>query len=187
MAARPDYPLTLLSIDQFLAISFGEQKAELDDGIIRMMAGAKARHNRVTFNVQLALGRRLEGSGCTPYGSDMGVRTRDQTLRYPDVSVFCGHDEAADDDARVFADPRIVFEILSAGTSRTDLREKLPEYQAMASVDTIVLIDIATERLRVVQRIGSDGWMDTRHADPNDLALPSLGLTIAHAEIFARR
>lgn len=186
MAARPDYPLTLLTIEDFLAIDFGGQKAELEGGLIRMMAGAKARHNRVVLNIQVALQSRLRGTGCTPYGSDMGVRTLERTLRYPDVSVLCGHDGPEEDDARLFDDPRIIFEVLSAGTSRSDVREKLPEYRDLASVDTIVLVDIATERLRVVQRTGRKGWSDVSHDDPLDLPLPAFGITLPHVEIFAR-
>ena len=45
MATEPSYPL--LTAEQFLAIDFGEQKAELDNGIIYMMAGGTARHARV--------------------------------------------------------------------------------------------------------------------------------------------
>ncbi|WP_325103514.1 Uma2 family endonuclease [Sphingomonas sp.] len=127
MASGSDYPLTLLSVEEFLAITFGDQKAELDRGEIRMMAGAKLRHNRVMLNIQVALSARLRGTGCTPYGSDQGIRTLDRTVRYPDVSVLCGHDGPEDDDIRLLEDPRVIFEILSAGTTRTDLRVKLPE------------------------------------------------------------
>jgi Uma2 family endonuclease len=186
MAARPDYPLTLLTEQEFLEITFGDLKAELDRGEIRMMAGAKARHNRVALNIQVALQTRLRGTGCTPYGSDQGIRTAERSVRYPDVSVLCGHDGPDDDDARVFEDPRVLFEIASAGTFRTDVREKLPEYQALACVNTIVLVDIAVERLRVVQRTGPEGWADVTHREPFDLPLPSLGITLPHAEIFAR-
>ena len=186
MAARPDYPLTLLTEQQFLEITFGDLKAELDRGEIRMMAGAKARHNKVALNIQFALLTRLQGTGCTPYGSDQGIRTLERTIRYPDVSVLCGHDGPDDDDVRVFDDPRVLFEIASAGTFRTDVREKLPEYRALESVDTIVLIDIGTERLRVVQRTGPEGWSDVTHREVVDLDLPSLGINLPHAEIFAR-
>ena len=185
MAARPDYPS--LTVEDFLAINFGEHKAELENGTIRMMAGAKARHNRVVSNIILALGRRLEGSGCSAYGPDMGVQTRERTLRYPDVTVFCGHDEEVDDDARLFDDPRVIFEVLSGGTSRTDLKEKLPEYQALPSVDTVVFVDVAVERLRVVQRTGPDDWSDRFAVESEDLALPSLSISIPLQEIFRRR
>ncbi len=151
-----------------------------------MMAGAKARHNRVALNIQFALMSRLRGTGCTPYGSDQGIQTLERTVRYPDVTVLCGHDGPDDDNTRLFDDPTVLFEILSAGTSRTDVREKLPEYRAMPSVATIVLIDIGTERVRVVQRTGPQGWRDDQHDEPFDLPLPSLGITLPHAEIFAR-
>ncbi|WP_375392240.1 Uma2 family endonuclease [uncultured Sphingomonas sp.] len=124
MSARwrrnPDYPL--LTAEEFLQIDFGERKAELDNGIIRMMAGGTARHARVQAAILVALTVRLRGSRCTPYKSDMAIRTHDRSIRYPDVTVFCGHDGREDDDAKSFDDPRVVFEVLSSGTSRTDLR-----------------------------------------------------------------
>ena len=103
------------------------------------------------------------------------------------MAVYCGRDGSENDDLKMFDDPRVVFEVLSAGTARTDLREKLDEYKAMPSVDTIVFVDIAIERLRVVQRTGPRGWSDVSHVDPIDLALPSLQATLPHRELFARR
>jgi Uma2 family endonuclease len=184
MATQVEYPL--LSAESFLRIDFGEHKAELDNGVVRMMAGGTARHARVQANLLVALAGRLRGSGCTPYNFDMATRTHDRSVRYPDVSVFCGHDDPEDDDAKAFSDPRILFEVLSAGTARTDLRVKLDEYRALASVDTIVLVDIAAERLRIVQRTGAHGWSDVAHDGPVPLSLPSLDLVIPHDEIFAR-
>jgi Uma2 family endonuclease len=184
MAPRPDYPL--LTADEFLAIDFGDRKAELDNGVIRMMAGATARHAQVQGNILIALGNRLRGSGCAPYNSDMATRTHDHSVRYPDVSVFCNRGDRANDDLKAFDDPRVLFEVLSAGTARTDLRVKLDEYKALASVDTIVFVDIATDRLRIVQRTGVDDWAEHRAHQPIDVVLPSLGVTLPHGEIFAR-
>lgn len=184
MASQPDYPL--LTAREFLEIDFGEKKAELDNGVIRMMAGGTARHARVQTNILVALATRLRGTGCTPYNSDMATRTHNWSIRYPDVTVFCGHDGAEDDEQKAFDDPRVLFEVLSAGTSRTDLKAKLPEYQGLASVDTIVFVDIASERVRIVQRTGPHGWNDVAHDDPIDVSLPALALVIPHAEIFAR-
>jgi Uma2 family endonuclease len=184
MATRSAY--RLLTAKEFLEIDFGEQKAELDNGVIRMMAGGTARHARVQFNLLLSLGNRLRGSRCTPYNSDMASQTHLSSVRYPDVTVFCGHDVAEDDEAKAFDDPRIIFEVLSAGTARTDLNIKVPEYKALPSVDAIILIDIASERLRVMRRTATNGWDEQPYTDPVDLELPSLGITIPHEEIFAR-
>lgn len=183
MATLYAYP-ELLTVEEFLAIDFGERKAELDEGVIRMMAGGTFRHARISANIMRALGNRLVGTGCTPYGSDAGTRTRPRSLRYPDVSVYCGR-EAERDDQSFASDPVILFEVLSAGTARTDLEVKLPEYQALPSVDTVVFVDIASERVRVVQRIGPEEWTDVEHRGPFDVPLPALNLTILHAEIFA--
>ena len=183
VASDPIYPL--LTAEEFLEIDFGDRKAELDNGVIRMIAGGTARHARVQGNILVALAQRLRGTGGTPYNSDMAARTRDRSIRYPDVTVYCGRDDASNDDAKAFDDPRVIVEVLSAGTARTDLRTKQEEYRQLASVDAIVFVDIAVERLHVVQRTAT-GWNETIHQQPADLLLPSLDLLIPHAEIFAR-
>jgi len=180
----PDYP-TLTAVE-FLELDFGDLKAELDNGIIRMMAGGSARHARVSGNIYASLAKRLSGTGCTPFNGDMATRTHDLSVRYPDVSVFCGKNDPAHDAAKSFDDPRVLFEVLSATTARTDLRTKLEEYKALDSVDTIVFVDIASERLRVIQRTGPHGWSDVAHDTPFDVPLPAVSLTLPHAEMFAR-
>ncbi|WP_375427766.1 Uma2 family endonuclease [uncultured Sphingomonas sp.] len=184
MATHPDYPL--LTAEEFLQIDFGERKAELDNGVIRMMAGGTARHARIQGNIYASLAPRLRGTGCAAYISDMAARTRDYSIRYPDVTIYCGRNGPANDDLKAFDDPRVVFEVLSAGTARTDLRVKLEEYKELASVDTIVFVDIADERLRVVQRTGPNSWSELIHQEPATLVLPTLGIELTHEEVFAR-
>lgn len=184
MATHPDYPL--LTASEFLQIDFGEHKAELDQGVIRMMAGGTARHARVQSNIVVALGAKLRGTGCAPYGPDMAVRTSDISIRYPDVSVYCGRETPEYDADKSASDPRCIFEVLFAGTARTDLRVKLDEYRALPSMDTIVFVDIATERLRIVQRTGRGAWADVEHDRPAAASLPSLGIELCHDDIFTR-
>ena len=97
MATDPHY--RLLTAEEFLRIDFGpEMKAELDNGVIRMMTGGTRAHARVQANLMTALGVALRGSGCRPYGSDMAVRTRDRSVRYPDITVDCGSPDDRPDD-----------------------------------------------------------------------------------------
>lgn len=49
MATLVKYPLP--TAEQFLDTDLGEQKAELDNGVIRMMAGGTARHAQVSGNI----------------------------------------------------------------------------------------------------------------------------------------
>lgn len=63
---------------------------------------------------------------------------------------------------------------------------KLAEYKALASVDAVVFVDIASERLRVLLRPAPDTWNEVAHREPVDLVIPTLGVTLPHTEIFAR-
>lgn len=177
-----------ITVDEFLGIDFGtDRKFELVDGVIQMMTGGTPAHSRVASNILAYLHARLRGSGCRAYNSDMGVRVDDTGLRYPDVSVFCGNPATPEREReRVFSDPTVIVEILSASTAREDGGAKLAEYRALASVDTIVFVDPDAELSRVVQRLGPTAWGDDLFAQPHDVDLPSLGLPIPHAEIFAR-
>ncbi len=182
------YPMSpLLTVEDFLQIDFGpDQKAELDNGVIRMMAGGTGAHNRVQANISRFLAGALRGSGCRPYGSDMGFRTHDLSLRYPDVSVFCGRDTPENDRLRVFDDPKMVVEVLSASTADSDFAVKLPEYRAVASIDTILFVDPDSGTMRLVQRTGPASWSDAELAAGADVPLPTFGLTMPNSEIFAR-
>ncbi|RYD18449.1 MAG: Uma2 family endonuclease, partial [Lysobacteraceae bacterium] len=117
----------------------------------------------------------------------MGVRVNDTDLRYPDVSIFCGNPATRErEEQRVFNDPQVIFEVLSGSTAKVDQGAKLAEYRELASIDTIVFADPENELTRVVQRLGPTTWRDDMFAQPHDVALPSLNLTIPHSEIFAR-
>lgn len=178
------YP-RLLTAEEFIQIDFGRDlKAELDDGVIRMMAGGTRDHARVRANLTASLRSALRGSGCRPYGSDMAVRTRDRSVRYPDLTIDCGApgDEPGD---LTLSDPRVIVEVLSPATRNNDLKVKLVEYRAMASVDAIVFVDVDAEALAVHQRVDGD-WTDALFSNAIDVTLPSLGITIARDEIFAR-
>ena len=184
-----DHPLyKKITVDEFLAIDFGsDRKFELVDGMIRMMTGATPAHARVASNILAFLHTKLRGTGCRAYNSDMGVRVNDTDLRYPDVSVYCGNPATRErEKERVFSDPVVIVEVLSRSTARDDQGEKLAEYRQLSSVDTIVFVDPDDELSRVVQRLGPTSWRDDLFAQPHDVALPALGLSIPHDEMFAR-
>jgi Uma2 family endonuclease len=177
----------LLTVEEFLRIDFGpDKKAELSNGVIRMMAGGTAAHNRIQGNMIRILGNGLRGSGCSPYGSDMGVRMHDFSLRYPDVSVFCGRDGPENDQLREFDDPCMVVEVLSPSTRDEDIAVKLPEYKAVPTMQTILFIDPDTGGMRLLQRTGPAAWNDAELSPGTDVPLPQFDLTLAYDDIFSR-
>lgn len=177
-----------ITAEQFLEMDLGPGvRAELENGAIYMMTGGTFRHSAVQGNLMRFLGQHLRGSGCRPHGPDMAVKVGATSVRFPDVSVYCDHPtDPASDTLKLIGDPRVIFEVLSPSTAAKDQFAKLEEYRGLPGLDTIVFIDPDRERVRVVQRVGTDGWRDERFAQPQDVDLPSLGLTLPHDEIFAR-
>ena len=173
-----------VDIDAFLRMDFGGRKAELDDGVIFMMAGGSMEHAGVAANIIASLSPRLRGTGCRPFGSALAVQTGPQSIRYPNVSIFCR--PFADDGERnkLIGEPRAVFEILSPSTAKLDERTKLPEYAALSNVQDIVLVDPETRRVRHVRRTGPQGWSD-EWVDTGAIHLASVNLELTLDDIFA--
>ncbi len=179
----------LLTVEEFLELEFVGAEGhcvELDNGTIRLMAGGSAAHARVQANIFGTLFGRLKGSGCRPYGPDMGVRTHDLSLRYPDLSVFCGREGPENDSLKQFNDPKMVVEVLSPSTRREDETVKLHEYQVVASLEAILLVDPESEEINLLARRDGRGWRDNTLARESDVAVEAPGVSLTRAEIFAR-
>jgi Uma2 family endonuclease len=177
-----------ITAEQFLAIQWdsSDVKAELVDGVVRMMSGGTAAHSRVQSNLMIALGMRLRGSGCRPHASDMAVKTAYDKVRYPDVSVFCGKDAPDSDRVQAFDDPKLLVEILSPSTRASDLVEKLGEYRSLTSLEHLLFIDPVEETVRHLVRTGTNSWHDAELDAGSSVDLGSLGGTLTHDDIFTR-
>jgi Uma2 family endonuclease len=186
-AAKP----RLLTAEEFLAIVWDDPdaKAELDRGVIRimrMMAGGNADHSRVQGNVFAALRVRLRGTGCRPHGPDMAVRINDYSIRYPDVSVYCGKDAPEDGKKQAFDDPKLLVEVLSSSTRTQDFEVKLPEYMSLPSVDAILFIDPDVESVRLWQRVDGRLREASSFAPGDTVELTSLSIDLSWNDIFSR-
>ena len=177
-----------VSVEEFLAINFEPDGTfELVDGVIYAMTGGSPAHNRVQGNIFAFLRGALRGTGCRPYGPDQALATMAHTTRFPDIAIYCGdpaHHEA--DKDRLLADPRVVIEVLSPTTRAVDEGRKLEEYQSLASIVTVALVDPEAETVAVFQRSERGRWDDILTSYSGDIELPSLGVVIPKAEIFAR-
>ena len=186
MRADPAYrPITA---EEFLAMDFGTDKRfELDNGVIYMMTGGTEGHAWVQGNIFAWLKSKLRGSGCRPYGSDMGVRISDHDVLYPDVSIFCGSTPRTElAHVSALPDPSVIIEVLSPSTTRIDQGTKLEQYQSLPSVRTIAFVDPVNELCSVRERAGPTSWNEQIFSGSSGIAIPTLGLHIPHDEIFAR-
>lgn len=176
-------PSSLISEAEFLA---GEQCSEFRHeylgGTVYAMVGASDRHGLLTGNLFAALHRHLRGGPCQVFASDMKVRltVADETyFYYPDIVVSCRQD----DRARFFREhPSVLVEVLSDSTERTDRREKFLAYRTIESLQDYVLVAQDAPAVSVFRR--DKGWRAEHLGAQDELVLPSLGFTLAVAEIY---
>jgi Uma2 family endonuclease len=177
--------LQTMTAEQFLAWEQQqEQRHEFVDGVAVAMAGGTRAHDRIQRNLITGSTPRLRGSRCEPLGPDMLVITGTGNGRYPDMTIDCGQYEAT---ALAAAEPRIVFEILSESTKKTDQLAKLVDYDATPSIRHYVLVS-QIEPLVLVYTRGAHGSFSIRPATLRGLEaaleLPAVGMVLPMAEIY---
>jgi Uma2 family endonuclease len=171
------------TIEQFLTWASAQDGRYEFDGIQPVaMAGANARHSLVTTNIHTALRSRNRGSPCANFGPDLGVQTIGSTVRYPDALITC---TKFPDTDRLAPDVRVVFEVLSPSSGRTDRIEKVREYEAVPSIRRYVIVETTSAGLLVLHRQNAnDAWTAAALTIDDTLSLPEIGIEIPVAEFY---
>lgn len=185
---RHDPAYRPITADEFLAIDFGTDKRfELDNGVIYMMTGGTEQHAWVQLNILTWLRAKLRGTGCRPYGPDMGLRISETDVSHPDIAIYYAQPPRdALRDKKALNDPTVVIEILSPSTATLDQGTKLEAYESLGSIRTIAFVDPVNELCRTLERQTANGWLEHMFSGERGIVIPTLDLTIPHDEIFAR-
>jgi Uma2 family endonuclease len=147
-----------VTTEQFFAwVSGQEERYELVDGEVVMMAGVGRRHDAIVVNLTTAIHSQTRGGPCQTFTGDTYVATSPSTRRMPDMGV----DYGKPDDASLTADrPSLVVEVLSPTTGGFDVTVKLAEYQALSSLDYILFVDTDSPKVHLYSRQEHGGWTD---------------------------
>ena len=176
------------SFDEYLLLEeIAEVKHEFLDGEVWAMAGGSPEHAAIICNVSTLLNVQLRGQRCRVYTIELRVRVKASGLgTYPDVTVVCGRLERDPDDrtGHTAINPRVLVEVLSPSTEEYDRGEKLSHYQAIPSLDEVVLVAHDRHEIEVVRREANGTW--SRHiAGPGQTArLTSLACDLAVTEVY---
>jgi Uma2 family endonuclease len=156
-------------------------KHEFRSGVVVLMTGGTQAHAWIMGNIATALRQKLKGRACRPFSSDARVSTDTGAVYYPDVVIDCGPFAA---NALSTSLPTVVFEVLSPGTRADDFSEKLPNYQATASIREVVYVE--TDLMRVfVWRRDESGWTESEITSADEpLVLDAVGVSLPMAEIY---
>ncbi len=146
------------------------------------MTGGNADHSRITTNIHAALRIRLRGTPCSYFGPDLGMATVGSAIRFPDALITCTGFSGTE---RLAPDVRIVFEVLSPSSGRTDRIDKVREYAAVPSILRYVIVESRFAGLLVLHRQhGSQPWTAQTCAAADSLDLPEIGSTIPISEFY---
>lgn len=169
--------------DQFLDWAHArEARYEFDGFAPVAMTGGTLNHNRIAFNIHIALRSRLKGSRCEPLGLDAGLATIGDIVRYPDALVT---GSPASGTSRLVPDPIVVFEVISPSSGHVDRIVKVREYAAVASIRRYVILESASIGLTVHERRESEQkWTVTTMIDGDLLLLPDIGVEIPIGELY---
>ena len=146
------------------------------------MTGGTANHNIVMQNVHAALRARLRGSGCRPFGPDVGMLTIGDAIRYPDALVTCSKFAGT---ALTIPDVVAVFEVVSPGSVRVDRIVKVREYAAVPSIRRYMILETTTAGVTVFERPSAEtAWTASTLIGDDLLRMPEIKIEIPVAAFY---
>ena len=170
-----------ISENEYLSQEFTREiKHELIDGEIFAMAGASINHERISTNISSEFRNHLKDSTCEPLGSDMKVKAA-LNFYYPDVIVDCEFDE---NTPYFTTTPKIIIEVLSRSTRRTDETIKRIAYLNIPSLQEYVLIEQDIVDIEVIRR--SENWQSRHYFMGDEVTFESIDLTLPVEEVYHR-
>ena len=154
-------------------------------GLVYAMAGETRRHNEVIGNLHSAIRSHLRSRSCRIYFSDVRVNLdlrNDQYYYYPDIVVTC---DQRDTHPRFVRYPKLIIEVLSESTERTDKREKFFAYTSIASLEEYVLLSQAGPEVTVFRR--ANKWAAEKVSGlKSKVILQSLKMSLPLSAIYER-
>ena len=181
-------PKPFLTPEQYLASErAAECKSEYFDGEMFAMSGGTLDHARITGNAFGLLYAQLRGRSCEIAGSDLRLQVSpDGLYTYPDIVVFCGEPQFADDRNDTITDATVIIEVLSPSTANYDRGFKFEQYRRLKSLKDYVVI--AQDRVHVEHSTRQgDAWMLRETSDLNGvIELPSIECRVGVAEVYGR-
>ena len=179
--------MTHVTPEEYLALERNaETKSSYIDGEIFPMPGASFQHNKISFNLILALGNRLKCQAYHILSGDMRVRVSETGMyTYPDVCVVAGKPQLLNDgQLDNLLNPTVIIEVLSPSTEAFDRGRKWENYRQLASLCEYVLVSQAEPLVERLLRDGED-WKRTEFRGLDAVVrFESLDCEVPLAEIY---
>jgi len=185
--AAIDYGKQKISIEDYLEMeNASSEKHEYYQGEVFAMAGAKVPHNKICTNLLIALGQRLKGKKCEPYGSDQRIHIPANTLfTYPDISIICGEIITLNDDEYNAVNPSVIIEVLSKSTKNYDRGEKFKLYRDITTLKEYILVDSESIHIEIFRLNANNHWELEEYKNLNgNILIRTIDESLLAAEIY---
>ncbi len=156
-------PIPRLTPEQYLEIEReADIKSEYINGEMFAMSGGTLPHAILASRLIASLQATLDSRGCTIVGSDLRVRVAVKgPFFYPDLTVYCGQAELADEYSATLLNPVVILEVLSKSSEAYDRGLKFAHYRGISSLRDYVLISQTEPRIEVFSRMPDGKWTFT--------------------------
>lgn len=181
------YDKKKLTVEEYLQFEKASvEKHEFYRGEVFAMAGAGPRHNKIFSNLFIALGIRLKGKPCRPYGSDLRIHIPENTLfTYPDISIICGDFVLSEEDKETVIQPTVLIEILSPSAKDYDRGGKFKLYRDIPTLKEYILVDTEAINIEAFRINAMAHWELEEYRElAYTLKIPSVEINIPLAEIY---
>ncbi len=164
-----------------------QERHELLDGDIYVMAGASETHNEIETVLGYLLYGQLLERPCRVFQSNMRVQVADKIYFYPDAMVFCGEPQYKDKKKDTLLNPTVIFEILSPSTEMFDRGDKFQQYRLLPSLRDYVLISQTRMLVEHYTRQDDNSWVLRDFSAPEaELVLASVDCTLRLQDIYRK-
>ena len=176
-----------ITVEEWRALErASDVRHEYVDGRVYEMARDSLAHSRIGTNIAILLNDAFGDGPYIAYGSDMATHVSAYRYSYADVVVSCSQCDQATRDGTEVDEPRVVVEVLSDDTEKTDRGRKADDYRKCPSLQEYVLVGTLYQRVEVYQRT-ADGWALFHFYGPGEEAeLTSIGVRFAVAAVYRR-
>ena len=163
-------------------------KSEFYQGEMFAMSGGKPEHSLIATNMAREFGNRLRDGGCVVYNADLRIKVEATGLyTYPDLSVICGPLRFAEGTDDTVVNPTVLVEVLSESTEGYDRGTKFEHYRQIPTLKDYLLVSQKAPRIEQFSRQADGRWLLNEAVGmEKSLELPSLGISVSLAEIFAQ-
>ncbi len=173
---------THISAAAYLAMeNDGTWRNEFVDGVVFAMAGTSDHHNLIAGSAFVKIAGSIM-KPCQAFMADMKVRIKtndEERYYYPDVFVSCLESDRASHHRE---SPRLIVEVLSPSTERTDRTEKFKAYTSVLSLEEYVLVSQEAVELEIFRR--RTGWQREHYVFDNVVTFESIGLSVSVSTFF---